>query len=139
MTSEHRKAISLGNIGKHSMHRSEEWKNNISKSMKGKSAWNKGLRGFNCGNKNGWYGRGREHPLYKDGLGHQNYSLEFNRNREIARNRDGYKCASCGIPQEEFIRRLNVHHIDENKHNNNLNNLTTLCYKCHSLIHKGRK
>lgn len=57
----------------------------------------------------------------------------FGGNRTKALERDGYKCTSCGSDY-----RIQVHHIDEmgrNKpkevQNNELNNLITLCAKCH--------
>ena len=54
--------------------------------------------------------------------------------------RDGYKCVDCGMTNEEHIkkwkRNLTINHIDHKgrysyKQNNNLENLETLCLKCH--------
>ena len=52
--------------------------------------------------------------------------------------RDDNKCIKCG----ENTKRLHVHHIDGNgqhydysKMNNNMNNLMTLCGRCHVKIH----
>ena len=44
-----------------------------------------------------------------------------------------YKCEKCGISQwqNESIT-LEVHHIDENHNNNDINNLQLLCPNCHS-------
>lgn len=41
------------------------------------------------------------------------------------------KCKSCCKD-----RRLEVHHIDFNKENDEMNNLTTICHSCHSKAHK---
>ncbi len=43
--------------------------------------------------------------------------------------RDEFKCQRCGYAF------LEVHHIDGNRENNDLNNLITLCRKCHFEIH----
>ena len=45
-------------------------------------------------------------------------------------------CRRCQI---EDFRLLTVHHIDKNHKNNNLNNLTWLCYNCHALVHKDKR
>lgn len=57
----------------------------------------------------------------------------FEGNRLKAIERDGHKCLICG----NSTRRMTVHHIDGNgttsKHqNNNLDNLATLCLRCHN-------
>lgn len=64
--------------------------------------------------------------------------IRFGGNREIILQRDNYKCTNC-----ESMKDLCVHHIDgtgfgysrENK-NNSLDNLITLCRKCHTSLHK---
>lgn len=60
----------------------------------------------------------------------------FGGNREKALIRDNYKCAICGMSQEESIKKygkdLFVVHIN-GKQNQNLNNLITRCAKCHSI------
>lgn len=45
----------------------------------------------------------------------------------------GHKCESCGL--EEWMGKLislDLHHIDGNRMNNNINNLQLLCPNCHS-------
>jgi hypothetical protein len=70
--------------------------------------------------------------------------LEFNGNKQIALERDGFICKKCGLNQEQHIvlfgRGLHVHHIDEFGRNsliknNELNNLITLCVRCHAMLH----
>ncbi len=74
---------------------------------------------------------------------------KWQRIRETILNRDGYRCQSCKITLEELKEKygrttqlLIVHHIEvlvRNKEtgklvrveNNDLDNLTTLCYTCH--------
>jgi predicted HNH restriction endonuclease len=44
-------------------------------------------------------------------------------------------CVLCGfIPVDSC--QLDVHHVDHNHHNNDPNNLQTVCANCHRLIHK---
>jgi hypothetical protein len=41
-------------------------------------------------------------------------------------------CERCGLTDE---RLLTVHHLDEDRTNNRLDNLSWLCPNCHYLIH----
>lgn len=43
-----------------------------------------------------------------------------------------YKCARCGISDK---RVLVVHHKDENRKNNSIDNLDRLCCNCHAILH----
>lgn len=59
-----------------------------------------------------------------------------------ALERDSYRCTICG---DDSYRRLLVHHIDWHGKglkaadmNNDLNNLQTLCHKCHNGIHRHK-
>lgn len=46
----------------------------------------------------------------------------------------GNSCERCGfIPVH--ICQLDVHHLDQNNRNDNLENLVTLCANCHRLVH----
>ncbi len=53
--------------------------------------------------------------------------------------RDNWQCQECGVSPEQsiilFNRRLAIHHIDENKENNDPDNLITLCIRCHCRLH----
>lgn len=44
-------------------------------------------------------------------------------------------CFGCGYNQHREV--LQVHHVDENRANGDLNNLLILCPTCHSEVHKG--
>lgn len=46
--------------------------------------------------------------------------------------RDNYKCAFCSCDE---IHRLIIHHKDEDKQNNVMENLVTLCRACHAREH----
>lgn len=70
------------------------------------------------------HGKGKSHPLYKNGHGrHFPYPVEFS--AQLKRSifeRDNFKCAECGTNRD-----ITVHHIDWNIHNNMPSNLITLC------------
>jgi len=46
-----------------------------------------------------------------------------------------HKCACCGYEEDERI--LEVHHIDSDRNNNNIENLIILCPNCHRKITLG--
>jgi 5-methylcytosine-specific restriction endonuclease McrA len=52
----------------------------------------------------------------------------------------GHKCESCGNT-EWFNQpiKLEIHHIDGDRTNNNLENLQLLCPNCHSITPNWRK
>lgn len=52
--------------------------------------------------------------------------------RLIAFNAYPHKCANCGWQEDEDI--LEVHHIDENRTNNSVDNLIILCPICHKKL-----
>ena len=75
------------------------------------------------------YGHKRETDLvYKD-------KTRFDGNRSKALERDEYTCTMCGAKKD-----LVVHHIDcsgqTDNPNNDVDNLTTLCRRCHINLHK---
>lgn len=55
--------------------------------------------------------------------------------REDVLKRDNYKCVKCGMSDEQHKEKWNkpitIDHIDKNRKNNNMDNLQTLCLKCH--------
>jgi DEAD/DEAH box helicase domain-containing protein len=64
-----------------------------------------------------------------------NYGPNWNTLREKARQRDGYRCQMCGLPEQG--RSHDVHHkipfraFSSPVEANQLNNLVTLCHACH--------
>ena len=58
-------------------------------------------------------------------------SKEWKRIRKNIIERDHF-CINCSS-----TKRLEVHHIDKNRNNNESKNLLTLCYKCHSKKHEN--
>ena len=68
------------------------------------------------------------------------YGKEFtNQLKEQVRFRDKYKCKLCGCSQLENGKKLDVHHIDYDKKNNNPINLISLCVKCHRKTNWNRE
>lgn len=64
------------------------------------------------------------------------YPVAFNTHlRKHIRNRDNRTCQMCQKTEKENGKRLDVHHIDYNKLNNDTSNLISLCPVCHSRIH----
>ena len=66
--------------------------------------------------------------------------FRFGGNRRLVLERDNWVCCKCGMTQEQhmalFGRSLTVDHMDgkgryAKEKNNDLNNLFTLCLRCH--------
>lgn len=82
---------------------------------------------------------GKGNPVYIHGLAYEPYPPEWNKIfRNQIRYRDEYKCQICGRSRIENGRILCVHHIDYNKKNLNIENLITLCHKCHAKTNINR-
>ena len=70
---------------------------------------------------------GKKHPNYKGGIGsYRRYAL-----REFP-----HECAVCGWNEDVDV--LQIHHIDENRKNNQKENLIILCPTCHFKITIGK-
>lgn len=56
-------------------------------------------------------------------------------NSLVVRERDGNKCVVCGVPEgnDGRLGKLEIHHID-GTHRNSLDNMDTVCFKCHRAI-----
>jgi len=48
--------------------------------------------------------------------------------------KQGESCKLCGNKKD-----LQIHHIDENRKNNQISNLLILCRSCHSKQHRGKE
>lgn len=82
-----------------------------------------------CSNK--WIGekqRGKSHPNWRGGSFSYKNLLKRTNLKEV--------CVSCG---KDDSRILCVHHIDENRKNNDVKNLVWLCRNCHFLVHNYSK
>lgn len=84
--------------------------------------------------------KGEKSSLWKGGISFEPYGLEFNEDlREVIRNRDRRKCQICEKTELENDKKLDCHHIDYNKQNNNPNNLISLCRNCHQKTNFNRE
>jgi hypothetical protein len=93
---------------------------------------------------------GSGNPSWKGGVSKEPYGIEFNSIlKDTIRERDGHICQLCKKPQNSLNKnikdgvikpyKLCIHHIDYNKHNNESNNLISLCISCHSKTQFKRK
>lgn len=99
-----------------------------------------------AGKLNGMYGKyGKESPAYIDGSSPERQKL-YSRSlwgeiRKVIYKRDNYKCQRCGNPHK-IDNKLNAHHIKSwagnRKERFNLENIITLCNKCHNWVHSKR-
>ena len=75
--------------------------------------------------------KGKNHPNWNNGSSFEPYSPEFNKQKkQQVLERDNYTCQCPDCKHETNL--LDIHHIDYNKKNNNLENLITLCDSCHA-------
>ena len=82
---------------------------------------------------------GEDSPGWIDGKSFEPYGIEFNKPlKQSILERDNSTCQNpeCKI---EYSKRLDVHHIDYNKKNNNPENLITLCDSCHAKTNGKKK
>lgn len=66
---------------------------------------------------------------------------EYGGLRKKVLKRDGYKCVYCRMTLGEHIKKwgsgLNIDHINRKRKENTMNNLQTVCLKCHGKKHIG--
>lgn len=82
---------------------------------------------------------GESNPRWKGGYDPY-YGPNWREQRRKARQRDGFTCQHCGIPESDLERQLDVHHltpfrkygVENYLQANQLDNLVSLCYKCHT-------
>ena len=79
-------------------------------------------------------------PIEKIKLKASDATCGRERFRERVRRRDGNECQLCGLKRNKNNRRLDVHHIYDERGENtrkcdsNFENMITLCHKCHLTI-----
>lgn len=71
---------------------------------------------------------GEQHANYRGGM----YSYRTILGRSGMRRR----CKLCGTLDARVIA---VHHIDQNRKNNSIDNLAYLCHNCHHLVHRYKQ
>lgn len=83
--------------------------------------------------KEGW-NKGVGNPLWKGGISEYSDQKLMQRNRLIKFKQVNYICEKCNLNKVEII-----HHIDGSKNNHELDNLMSLCKRCHFDIHKENR
>lgn len=74
-------------------------------------------------------------PNWRGGKSYIDYPIEFDKKlKNKIKERDNNRCALC-----KSTKRLQVHHINYEKHNIDHNNLITLCTPCHFRTNWNRK
>jgi len=74
---------------------------------------------------------GKNNPIWIDGRSYLPYPPDFNQQlKDRIRVRDNFICQKCGVPELECDTKLDIHHIDYNKFNNENQNLITTCMIC---------
>lgn len=82
---------------------------------------------------------GKNNPNWRDGISKESYGLNFDREfKKLLRKRDYYICQKCDKTEKEIGCRLDCHHIDYNKKNDDPNNLVCLCRSCHMKTNSNR-
>lgn len=83
--------------------------------------------------------KGELSPNWHGGKSFEPYGTDFNSDmREKIRQKYNYRCQECFRHQDELRTKdnrhykLNIHHIDYNKKNNQESNLIPLCKECHA-------
>jgi len=71
------------------------------------------------------------------------YAHGYPKQKEIIRERDGAVCQLCqklykGKTENGYLYKMPIHHIDKNTMNCELDNLITLCNKCHRIVHSKK-
>jgi hypothetical protein len=98
------------------------------------------------GKKNGMYGKkGKLNPNYKDGSSRERQLIyASSRWKKIVRRtfkRDNYLCQRCS-GRSEYKNPLHSHHLrswaNNLKSRFDINNLVTLCKKCHNFVHSKK-
>jgi len=83
------------------------------------------------------YKNKENHPRWLGGKSFEPYPIIFNNKlKKIIRKRDNNICQLCGLKKLNY--KLSVHHIDYDKKNCLVDNLISLCRKCHSKVNADR-
>ena len=76
--------------------------------------------------------------IKKENVFYGSYADEWKETlKDAIRKRDNYTCQLCN--KQQNIYALPIHHIDYNKKNCSINNLITLCKKCHGITNGNRE
>lgn len=81
---------------------------------------------------NTYFKSGKNNPNWKEDDELSNHSVKYRKKFSDLE----FICARCGY--NEFKCSVQIHHIDENRKNNNKENLIPLCANCHSALHSNK-
>ena len=83
---------------------------------------------------------GENNPSWRGGISFEPYGIEWtDKLKEVVRERDEYTCAISGEVWQLGQEKFPVHHINYCKTDNLIENLITLCIKCHGKTNANRK
>lgn len=120
-------------------HHTEETKEKIRRKLKGRKCSKKHIKNISKGHIGIF--SGNKHPNWQNGISKLPYAFGFNKIlKEQIRKRDNYTCQGkdCGIKQQDYYRKLDIHHVDYDKSNCKKDNLISLCQSCHSKTNFNR-
>jgi len=132
------KTTSLRQTGKpsHALGKHWKWKEDAldRKSMKGHKAWNAGLtKHVDIRVKKYGISQRKDPNILQHGIDFSVYGWTKQLAQEV-RKRDYFTCQVCGKERVTI-----VHHINGDRKVNEMDNLITLCRRCHQLAHMERQ
>ena len=115
-----------GNKGHLGHKHSDESRNKMSIAAKGRTPWNKGLKGYNSGEKNcNWKGGISSNKRKLNTLEYRDWRLKVF-------TRDNWICQDCGIRGGDLEAHHKKRWVDYPDLRFNVENGQTLCKKCHN-------
>lgn len=83
---------------------------------------------------------GENSPNWQGGISFEPYPALFNdRLKKYIRDRDGHICQGCGVSEERYGRKLDIHHMNYDKLNTMDNNLIGVCRSCNNKANINRE
>lgn len=136
-----RKKLSLAMLGRPSLRKGKHQTEESNQKNREAHLGGKNPSFGRTGEKHPMFGRcGELSPTWQGGISFLPYPSEFNAAlKEQIRERDNHTCQLCGVPQQECIRKLAVHHIDYDKDNLAKENLISLCISCNTMVNYNRE
>jgi len=136
LTEEHRKKIGKSLTGRLC---SEKTREKISLALTGIPFTEERKRKIRLGQYPHGKPFGELNPSWRGGTSNEPYPLNFNRQlKETIRIRDNRTCQLCSMPEEEYFRALDIHHINYDKKDISPMNLISLCVACNSKANAER-
>lgn len=80
---------------------------------------------------------GESNPNWKHGEARRGYTSFTESRKQAVREHNYHTCQICSKKWNGLSARFDVHHIDNDKDNFQMDNLVTLCKSCHTRLHRG--